>query len=74
MGQTVSKHIRDVKDYIINCEIDVTNIEEVYQKLLRSVTICSQSNSFVKLSKKTTLKNAVRRYKQIDEFLEPGLK
>ena len=74
MGQTISKRIRDAQYFILKNKIDVTNIEEVYKKLLRSVTSCSQSNSFVKLSKKTALNDAVRRYKRIDECVKPGLK
>ena len=44
MGQTISKHIQVALNVIFQRKIDVTNIDEVYKKLSRSVTNCTKLN------------------------------
>ena len=58
MGKAVSKPIQVALDCFLWRNIDVTNFDQVYRKLLWSNNRCKKVNKFIKSCKKTSLNNA----------------
>ena len=58
MGKTVSKPIQVALDCILWRKIDVTNVKQVYRKLLWSNNKCKKLNKFIKSCMKNAFLNA----------------
>ena len=57
MGKAVSKPIQVALDCFLWRNIDVTNFDQVYRKLLWSNNRCKKVNKFIKTCKKTAFVN-----------------
>ena len=57
MGKAVSKPIQVALDCFLWRNIDVTNFDQVYRKLLWSNNRCKKLNKFIKTCKKTAFVN-----------------
>ena len=73
MVQNFSKRIRGAPDSKIESKIDLTNIEEVDQRIVSGDTNCTKAQTFIKRCKITAFKDTFdNNFQKVDELFKPG--